>query len=212
MISKVEKKVSMKFTPEKRIGWFHNNLRKASMLMKFFNMKNPEDEIKCPRCDEVIKEKGLYLHPKDYQKYTLHLGSLKCLIQEKYKMKVNHRKALLLYSLEGGEEEAPLCACGCGQKVSYGYHRRWNKYASRGHALKAWSSKRGRESLQRFLSLIIDGETQAEFYKRLKIRSERASYIIRRLEKLGMIRRERILKDGRWTFKLKLEREKEERG
>ena len=50
------------------------------------------------------------------------------------------------------------------------------------------------------------GVLQSELWKELDLTSRDGSRIAIRLEKRGMIKRDRILQGGRWTYKLKIGR------
>ena len=47
-----------------------------------------------------------------------------------------------------------------------------------------------------------DGVLQSELWKELELTSRDGSRLAIRLERRGMIRREKVLDDGRWTYKL----------
>lgn len=47
-----------------------------------------------------------------------------------------------------------------------------------------------------------EGVLQSDVWKDLKLSSRDGSRLVIRLEKRGMIRREKVLEDGRWTYKL----------
>ena len=95
-----------------------------------------------------------------------------------------------------------LCACGCGLPVYPNAGGRMPRYVA-GH------SSRRRESIRKMVELlerIPDGLTQAELRSYLKpgeiVNDIIASKAAVRLEKLGLIRRERTLVNERWTFRL----------
>ena len=48
----------------------------------------------------------------------------------------------------------------------------------------------------------IDGVLQSELWRKLDATSREGSRIALKLETKGLIRRERVLKDGRWTYRL----------
>jgi hypothetical protein len=48
-----------------------------------------------------------------------------------------------------------------------------------------------------------DGILQSELWKKLNLTSRDGSRIATRLEKRKLIRREKVLEDGRWTYRLK---------
>ncbi|KFM15284.1 AsnC family transcriptional regulator protein [Marine Group I thaumarchaeote SCGC AAA799-O18] len=47
-----------------------------------------------------------------------------------------------------------------------------------------------------------DGMLQTELWKKLKLSNRDGSRLALKLERLGMITREKILENGRWTYKL----------
>jgi hypothetical protein len=47
-----------------------------------------------------------------------------------------------------------------------------------------------------------DGVLQSDVWKDLKLSSRDGSRLVIRLERRGMIRREKVLEEGRWTYKL----------
>ena len=49
-----------------------------------------------------------------------------------------------------------------------------------------------------------DGIFQSELWKKLKLSSRDGSRLALKLERHNVIKREKILKDGRWTYKLKI--------
>ena len=52
------------------------------------------------------------------------------------------------------------------------------------------------------LSYGTDGMLQTELWKKLKLSSRDGSRLALKLERLGMITREKLLEKGRWTYKL----------
>jgi hypothetical protein len=50
-----------------------------------------------------------------------------------------------------------------------------------------------------------DGMFQSELWKKLKLSSRDGSRLALKLERQHVIKREKILKDGRWTYKLKID-------
>ena len=52
------------------------------------------------------------------------------------------------------------------------------------------------------ISYGTDGMLQTELWKKLKLSSRDGSRLALKLERLGMITREKILEKGRWTYKL----------
>ncbi|MDE1862931.1 MAG: transcriptional regulator [Thaumarchaeota archaeon] len=49
-----------------------------------------------------------------------------------------------------------------------------------------------------------DGVFQSELWKKLKLSSRDGSRLALKLERQHLIKREKILEDGRWTYKLKI--------
>jgi hypothetical protein len=179
-------------------NWIKRHPQKAIELMKFFKMETEEDEIKCPRCNLVIKPKGIVLDGSIKSKYYIHLGSFKCRMREEMGSDLKDSYLTYIRLLKEKEEmekgERPSCACGCGEKVSWNINkRRWRKYVF-GHPRKYLS----------YLDKITDGETQADFYKRMNIDNRLGSHVLSKLEKLGLIKREKVLNKSRWTFRIHL--------
>jgi len=52
------------------------------------------------------------------------------------------------------------------------------------------------------ISYGTDGMLQTELWKKLKLSSRDGSRLALKLERLGMITREKLLEKGRWTYKL----------
>jgi len=94
--------------------------------------------------------------------------------------------------------EAPLCACGCGMRVGYSYQTgRWAKYVL-GHNIIL----RNKTRLLELHSKLPDRITQKELGEMLGVGSSDASRIARKLVSLGLMKRERVLHNSRWTFML----------
>ncbi|HID73246.1 TPA: transcriptional regulator [Candidatus Micrarchaeota archaeon] len=55
-----------------------------------------------------------------------------------------------------------------------------------------------------FLSSRDGAATQSELWKELGLDSKRGSRVAITLEKMGVVTREKVLKDGRWTFLLRV--------
>lgn len=51
-----------------------------------------------------------------------------------------------------------------------------------------------------------EGVFQSELWKKLKLTSRDGSRLAVKLEKMGIVKREKVLEDGRWTYKLKIKR------
>jgi len=84
-------------------------------------------------------------------------------------------------------------------RVGYSYQTgRWAKYVS-GHNETMLESK---TRLRELHSKLPDRITQKELRDMLKVSPETASRIARKLVSLGLVSRERVLYDGRWTFTL----------
>jgi DNA-binding MarR family transcriptional regulator len=94
--------------------------------------------------------------------------------------------------------EAPLCACGCGMRVGYSYQTgRWSKYVM-GHNMMQKSKTR----LLELHSKLPDRITQKELGDALGVSGRDASRIATKLVSLGLVSRERVLHNRRWTFML----------
>jgi DNA-binding Lrp family transcriptional regulator len=78
------------------------------------------------------------------------------------------------------------------------------------HTGKKMSSKK-RETERKALNLIYDageeGLFQTEIWKLLDLSSREASRIVKKFEEKGNVYRERVLNNGRWTYKIFLSRE-----
>ncbi len=59
-----------------------------------------------------------------------------------------------------------------------------------------------RRALDAVMKAGKDGILQTELWKRIEVSSREGSRICLRLEKWGLIRRERFLNEGRWTYKI----------
>jgi hypothetical protein len=169
--------------------------------MKTVNIYYPWEEIKCPRCNEVIKREGILISSSDISKYYFHVGSLRCRLQEKYQRLLNDKEFKKLYYKEIMEdlnkrEDRPLCMCGCGEKVNWNTrYNRWSKFV-KGHYIY------DKITIKKYLKDALNIGIQSELYKKKKFNSQKASRIARKLEKLGLVKREKILYNGKWTYKI----------
>jgi hypothetical protein len=173
--------------------WFIRHPQRAKEIMKTFGMKTPFDEVKCPRCGQIIKPKGELLDAKHSVRYTKHLGSIKCRMQERHGRILNYSEycALLMKekSLNG-----PFCLCGCGRRTKSNRQR----YATRACAKRHAQLLR----IEEFVDKIRNGELQVELRKRLKIDLKKTSQMLISAEKLGLIKRERVTYRGHFTNKI----------
>jgi len=180
--------------------WFERHPQRAAEIMRLMGMLTPFDEGRCPRCGEVIKPQGVPLSAQHSVAYSAHIGSARCLMQEKLSRRLsnNQARALLMSFLY----DPPLCACGCGRKVGYNYRLgRWKKYATRickVNELKAEKEK----NIEAFVNKIRDGETQVELRERLDISESRCRAMLSEAERRGLIRREKTTYRGRVTRKI----------
>ena len=67
------------------------------------------------------------------------------------------------------------------------------------------TSNKKEDVLKRAYQLISESEngiTQSELWKKLEISSRKGSQIVKELVEKGLVDRERVLHEGRWTYKL----------
>lgn len=181
--------------------WHLRHPQRAKLLMKDIGIKTPYDELKCPRCGQVIKPKGIPVEGSFFEIFSRHLGSIKCDIQSKLKKQLTYGQITNICRREIKKEmnkrlDRPLCACGCGNKVNYdATDRKWFRFIN-GH-----NSLQSIEMLNKKLSLVQDGEFQSDLSRKLNS-TRNASRLVNLLVKKGLLKRSRILHNGKWTYSL----------
>jgi hypothetical protein len=178
----------------------YKHYRRYEQFMRFVGMKNELDELRCPRCGLILKEKGVPFKPNHFNIYSNHLGSLKCRVREKYGEANNKTIKKYISSLMG---EPPLCKCGCGRRVNFNLNlNRWNSFVRGACAAKYFAKAMKVKRLKMFLRRIGNGELQNEVCRRLNIDSKTVSKNMVLAEKLGLIKRIKENNNGRWTYRI----------
>jgi hypothetical protein len=150
-------------------------------ILKELNMKNRYDELKCPKCSQIIKPAGIPLKSYHLAIYSRHVGSIKCLMKERHG-DLPKWKLYSIYRTLG--EDPPSCLCGCGFPVKARFDGSWRKYATRECYYKS-ISKGFQSRVKNILAKMVDGESLESAERRLNIPKNILYKILKEAQKSG---------------------------
>ena len=188
------------------IHWYIRKRNSARVLMKNLGMEHEKDEGKCPRCGQIINERGSFVDGKIKSKSSNHIGSMRCLTQisreevfssnEEWQMYVRYGKMCDLRKREG----RTLCKCGCGEQVDCNINGVWNQYV-----YEHYEHLQRKKTILKALKMLEKEQgsvTQASLHNEdLPVR--RVGKYMNILENEGFIERKKIRVGRYWTYEIK---------
>lgn len=196
----------------KMIPWLEQ--RRTQLQLREWGITDIHDELRCPKCGRIFKEKGVPLTVHVFWGMRNHKGSARCLIQEEYMLKWG--RALTNSEFTRYEKlskkctirksgAAPKCACGCGEPVDVNERvNGWNKYVY-GHYHHVLSDS---ELVQRLQKLLPQGRSINGVFQQRELspkwNSRSVSSLCRKMETMGLIERTHVRIKNYSTFDLTL--------